>query len=487
MAVLTTVGTTKYNDAVANGKKILIKKLVFGSNTGTVSAATTDIGTPVYSFDRVHLSMGFGTNKLSFSVYMQLPSVAVWSQVGIYDDTGALIAVERVSITASTADISNKLFSLILTVARPDVFDSLPSSPRYLANAKNTVKMQRQAATFFEKYVPPALDGQIYKYHAYTPTTDWLLSQVNIVESEAELNQAKNSIPSMEEMFNTWYRFSHNSANNGLNYPALAAELQGWELNASKELSTTINSNSFIGFVSPDKYTNYELDTQIYSKSADDDGGGVMVAFNKEDREYSLSLMRCLGGWGFYWKLIFNYSQGATSAIIANKSDTVKAGDGLYHTTLTGSGYTPTPAYVQNGGWSRANIAIGTRIRVVRNGDLITAQCSDFGSTELLPASLIEINMADYPALAPLRKPASYGYCNISQPSMFWNTTKFIDKENVILDLRDNRIYAFDGSGWSWQYGKTVADVLGVNKFVYSRVNRKTFFINGSGVLQRVI
>lgn len=486
MAVLTTVGTTKYNSAVANGKKILIKKLVFGSNTGAVSSATTDIGTPVYTFDRVHISQGFSTDKLSFSVYMQLPAVAVWSQVGVYDDTGALIAVERVNITAATADIVAKLFSLILSVARPDVFDSLPSAPLYLANAKNTVKMQRQAATFFEKYVPPALEGQIYKYRAYQATPDWLLSQVNIVETEAEFNQAKNSIPSMEEMFNTWYRFSHNSTNNGLNYPALAAELQGWELTANKELATTINSGSFIGFVSPDKYINYEIDTQIYSKSADDDGGGLMLAFNKEDREYSLSLMRCLGGWGFYWKLIFNYNQGATSQIIANKSDSVKGGDGLYHTTLTGAGYTPTPAYVQNGGWSRADIAIGTRIKASRNGDIITAQCSDFGSTDLLPGSLITINMADYPALAPLRKPASYGYCNISQPSMYWNTTKFIDKDNVILDTRNNKIYAFDGTNWV-PTGQTIGNTLGVNKFVYSRVNRKTFYVNGSGVLQRVI
>lgn len=482
MAVLTTVGTTKYNAAVAGNKKILIKKLVFGSNTGAVSSATTDIGTPVYVLDRVHLSSGFSKGKLSFSAYMKLPAVGVWSQVGIYDDTGALIAVERVNIPAATADTGWKLFSLSLSVANPSVFDSMPSTPGYLANAKNAVKMQQQSSNFFEKYVPAALDGQIYKYDGLNATPDWLMSQVNIVETDVEFDQARNSIPSMEEMFNKWYRFSHS----GSNYPANADELQGWALTANKELTTTINSGTFIGFVSPDKYINYEIDTQIYSKSADDDGGGLMLAFNKEDREYSLSLMRCLGGWGFYWKLIFNYNQGATSQIIANKSDTVKGGDGLYHTTLTGTGYTPTPAYVQNGGWSRADIAIGTRIKASRNGDIITAQCSDFGSTDLLPDSLITINMADYPALAPLRKPASYGYCNISQPSMYWNTTKFIDKDNVILDIRDNKLYAFDGTNWV-QTAQTIAGTFGVNKFLYSRVNRKTFFVNGAGVIQRVI
>lgn len=486
MAVLTTAGTTKYNAAVSGGSKILIKKIVFGSNTGTVSSATTDIGTPLYTFDRVHTSMGFSTNKLVFSVSMELPLASFWTQVGVYDDTGTLIAVERVNIPSVSPGNKIRIIALTLTTARPDIFESNPSFSQLMASSKNAVRMFRQSTKFFEARIPNAQEGQVYKHNGLSVTNDWLLSQVNIIETDAELTQAMNSIPSMEEMFNTWYRFSHNSANNGLNYPALAAELQGWELTPAKEVATTINSNSFIGFVSPNKYINYEIDTQIYSKSADDDGGGIMLAFNKEDREYTLCLMRCLGGWGFYWKLIFNYNQGPTSVIIANKSDKVLGGDGLYHTTLTGTGYTPTPAYVQNGGWNRANIASGTRIKASRNGDIITAQCSDFGSTDLLPDSLITINMADYPALAPLRKAASYGYCNISQPSMYWNTTKFIDKDNVIFDTRNSMLYTFDGTNWVGTV-KPVQSAFGVNKFLYSRANRKSFYINGSGVMQRVI
>lgn len=482
MAVLTTVGTTKYNAAVAGNKKILIKKLVFGSNTGAVSSATTDIGTPVYVLDRVHLSSGFSKGKLSFSAYMKLPAVGAWSQVGVYDDTGALIAVERVNIPAETADTGWKLFSLSLSVANPSVFDSMPSTPGYLANAKNAVKMQQQSSNFFEKYVPAALEGQIYKYDGLNATPDWLMSQVNIIETDVEFDQARNSIPSMEEMFNKWYRFSHS----GSNYPANADELQGWALTASKELTTTINSGTFIGFVSPDKYINYEIDTRIYSNNNDDDAGGIMIAFNKEDKEYSLAVMRCLGGWNFGWKMVFNYNQGASETVISNKAHTVKFGDGLYHTVADKAPFNVTPPYVANGGWSKAENALGTRIKVVRNGDIITAQCSDFGSNVLLPDSLMTVNLADYPALAPLRKPASYGYCNISQPGMFWNTSKFIDKDNVILDIRDNKLYAFDGTNWV-QTAQTIAGTFGVNKFLYSRVNRKTFFVNGSGVIQRVI
>ncbi len=482
MAVLTTAGTAKYNAVIANGGKILIKKLVFGSNTGAVSAATTDIGTPVYSFDRVHLSTGFSTTKISFSVYLELPAVAMFSQVGIYDDTNTLIAVERVNVVSTAPDNGWKLFALVLNATRPDVFDSMPTIPGYMASTKNSVKLQKQALDFFTKSAPSALDGQIYKYHQAVPTVDWLMAQANIVETTAELDLAKNSIPSMEEMFNTWYRFSHNATGN---YPATAAELNGWALTADKKVTTTINSSTFIGLVSPDKYINYEIDTQISSTSADDDTGGIVLAFNKEDKEYSLSAVRCLGGNALGWRLIFNHTQ-SSATVVSNKTNTVKFSDNILHTSNDFPPHAVTPAYVQNGGWSRADLALGTRVKVTRNGDIITAQCSDFGSTALLPNTLMTVNLADYPALAPLRKPASYGYCSFSQPNTFWNTTKFIDKDNAILDIRDGKIYSFDGTNWV-VVNQNVKETFGVNKFLYSRVNKKSFFIDGNGVLKRVM
>lgn len=483
MAILTTQGIAKYNAAVASGSKILIKKLVFGSNTGPVSASTTNIGSPVFSFERVHTSQAFGQGKISLATYMQLPVRSITRQAGLYDDTGTLIAVEQVTLPGRTTQKEWSFISLILFVTKPDVFDSNASFPNYLANAKNAVKMQRQSASFFEQTVPPAQLGKVYKYNGVVPTSDWLMEQANIVETNEELALAMNAIPSMEEMFNTWYRFSHS----GANYPALPDELNGWSLNSNKELSSTINSSSFIGFVSPDKYINYEIDTQVYSRNSDDDGAGIMVAFNKEDKEYSLSVMRCPGGWNFGWKMQFNYNQSAANKpmTVANKAHTVLFGDGLYHTVADNAPFNVTPPYT-GGGWNKASQASGTRIKVTRNGDIITAQCSDFGSTTLIPESLMTVNLADYPALAPLRKPASYGYCCISQANTFWNTTSFIDKDNVILDIRDGKIYTFNGSEWVVT-SQTLRNTFGVNKFLYSRVNKKSFYVNGQGQLQRVI
>ena len=78
-------------------------------------------------------------------------------------------------------------------------------------------------------------------------------------------------------IFNSWYRFSHNSSGN---FPAASSELNGWSYNADTDvINCTINSTTYIGFVSSDKYEYYRHEAILSSSSTDDDMIAVVLAF----------------------------------------------------------------------------------------------------------------------------------------------------------------------------------------------------------------
>lgn len=479
--VLTTLGLTKYNAAVANKTVIKIAKIIIGSNTGNVSSATTSIGTAIATLTRVNILAGFNKKDVSFRAMLEL-DVASWRQVGIYDDVGDLIAAERIYLDTRIATRRYRFVGVTLTnLSNPEVFDSDVSYPQAVSTAKEIIRMRKQAIDYVDRVAPQYGQGYSYRWAGGSESVKPapLVRYAAVATNAAELALAKNSIPSMTEIFNTWYRFSHSGS---VNYPALPAELNGWSLNAQGEISSTINSSSYIGFVSPTKHSNFELDVQVRSSNGDDDAIGIVIAFLKEDgREFTISAVRTLGGWfSGIWKVFYNANQ-SDALLLGVAEDDLYWGDGVLGKNRATSG-----AYVQNGGWNRADIAAGTRIRVTRNGDIITAETSNLGHTELVPSSKITINLASLPILSRFRKPASYGYSSLSQANSFYNTTSMVDKENVIVDMTTNTVLSYDGTNWI-NTGATLSQTVGVNQFVYSKVNKSTYYVDSAGTISRVI
>ena len=70
--VLTTLGLTKYNAAVANSSVLKVAKIIIGSNTGAVSSTTTNIGTAVATLTRVNILVGFNKKDISFKAMLEL-------------------------------------------------------------------------------------------------------------------------------------------------------------------------------------------------------------------------------------------------------------------------------------------------------------------------------------------------------------------------------------------------------------------------------
>ena len=116
---------------------------------------------------------------------------------------------------------------------------------------------------------------------------------------------------SAKKVFNDWYRFSHS----GINQPASPNELNAWNYTeATQAINCTVNSGSYIGFVTPPdgKATQYDLRVSFTSKNDwDNDMISIVIAFNTDanGKEHTISLIRSGGHIGYNYAIVYNYAQ----------------------------------------------------------------------------------------------------------------------------------------------------------------------------------
>ena len=116
---------------------------------------------------------------------------------------------------------------------------------------------------------------------------------------------------SAKKVFNDWYRFSHS----GPNQPANSNELNAWNYTeATQAINCTVNSISYIGFVTPadGKATQYDLRVSFTSKNTwDNDMIAIVIAFNTDanGKEHTISLIRSGGHIGYNYAIVYNYAQ----------------------------------------------------------------------------------------------------------------------------------------------------------------------------------
>lgn len=480
--VLTTVGASKVSAAKAANKKVVIAKIALGSTDAVASANTTTIGAEDKVQNRVHIVKGINGDSVSFSGMIELDSVSRRRLVGVYDSDGDLIAVERITIPIASDTVKHYILSVsLINYADSGIFDNSISYTSSFMSRQEAARIHRQSVDQVRVGMPSAQEGQLIRHTGVGREGGWILEEAMIVDNENDLALARNTIIPMSEVFNTWYRFSHGGGNPPT-YPRLPAELDGWRM-VGDVLESTINSSSYIGFISPNKVLDYNFEVTISSTSGDDDTGGLVIAFNIENGiEHCLSILRSPGGNPHNYFLVYNRSQ-FNEVVINNANRLLKWGNGGYGATIVEAGDK------DNSGNLRWSTVGSTRVRVEREGDIVRVWASEWGTSELLPESLISFNMGDYPSLTPLRKPASYGYINYSQPNMRYETHEMTQPSQTILDLRDGKFYTYQNGGWVVQ--STISGNSGSlfkpNRFIYSPINKRTYFTNAAGIPFRVI
>lgn len=244
-------------------------------------------------------------------------------------------------------------------------------------------------------------------------------------------------------MYNSGTRFSHNGTWANI---ANSSEANAWYYdNTLESFVQPQNTSSFTGFISTVKYRTYTHRATLKSTDSDNDCIGLVIAYALDDdgKPHTLSLVINKGGeshvGSYYYALIYDKSLPDEQVLFTkgNKANGTIPGN---HTT---------------GGWSSNTITL----EVNKAGSTITCAASNYGSTDIVQSTLIEINLDNYSWGKLFRGKVQYGYCTQSQPKSYFQNIYFNgkgplkgeviispDKDNN-LELRDNGLYVSDTGG----------------------------------------
>lgn len=134
--------------------------------------------------------------------------------------------------------------------------------------------------------------------HRYDYSDTLLSSEYSLLENKGMVHDF--NVVSFKDIFDSWYRFSHNSTGT---YPANAGETTQWSYVEQYDcVQSTVNSSTFIGFISDEMAGDYVFNTVVSSYNGDDDGIFVILgAFKQGDidsKEHTLALQVNTGGFG---------------------------------------------------------------------------------------------------------------------------------------------------------------------------------------------
>jgi len=276
-----------------------------------------------------------------------------------------------------------------------------------------------------------------------------------VVDTQAELSRATNDTISKQVVFDTWYKFSHQRPSPGgggtpgtFIYPYNVSELNGWSYDAvADKIYTTVNANSYCGFVSTDTYQNYTFDSTYKTfndDTNDDDTIASIVGFVTEGtfgqpgyREHTLQLIRVSGGFPMIlqnlgrvqWALVYNYNQDDVRLLVDKT----------------------TSAPVATAAWN--SYPYGTKVWIRRQGDIITAYCSQMNDATYTKDSDTEIifDLSSDSDTLKFRGPVRYGYGVHSQKGASWSDVFFKPDQGTYLHyITDGQISSEGGNVYEY-------------------------------------
>ena len=316
-----------------------------------------------------------------------------------------------------------------------------------------------------------------------------IVSDGYVVDTQADLDICKNSSPSFDTVFRTWKRFSHKGSVDDYQKDVETSDYNSWTYISDLDtVSQPHNSAAYTGFISPKSYSNYDITVRVYSDNSDDDFIGMVAAYAKDanGKEHTLSFLRTTNGTGINftdcgWVCMLDFrAQGSKSQIGVDGLQILANKNSVFLTRNTNW------AAVNAGGASNG----GTTINITRTGNVFTAKCSEFGTTELLNNSLITIDLNDdtlttqFPVLNLFKGSSPWGYSTYSQANSRYQNISITDPNNMIFDLVHDKVLLYNTTRRSWEEkaGYTPIQSIGVGRFSYNTITDKLFYNNGISI-----
>lgn len=270
-------------------------------------------------------------------------------------------------------------------------------------------------------------------------TTRPAVLPLSLVADAAAAEIQKGVSEDFSAVFANWLRISRTAGNTS--DVVNPAELDAWVYDADTDrIRCTKNTGSVVGFISPDRYDDYVFETILRSSSADDDPIGLCIAYARDHQgqTHVLSAFRSMNG--NYPLHIGKNGQGM------NDSGYLVAGvlNGL--TWANGTVATGPIGGSTHGGWNL--IPDGVRLKVTRQGDLITVETSQPNESTYFAPATTTFSLTDHPELEVFRGPQRFGYLCHSQPDSTWEVLQRPGTRTPIYDRANGVLWTFQNNQW---------------------------------------
>lgn len=299
------------------------------------------------------------------------------------------------------------------------------------------------------------------KYKELPPIEAYLFDNT----TQANAFTTTHAPATQQQVFNTWGRFSNNVWFPSGTPPT--GEAASWAYDAQTErISSTINSNTRVGFVSTELLDDFEFEATMASTNADDDAIGLVAAHHNDGTNNTILMVS-------RW----NYN-------VNNWIFTVLSNN-VFTNIVNGSN--PATIGFQNPnaqGWAASG---PTRIRIKRQGNIVSAWCSPFGSTDIDIGTLMQVDLSAQPSTLPLIGKRAYGYMAYSQASATFYDTVLIGglASDTVFNSATGAVLKYNGSSWV-NTGESIAAKLGYPRQVTNPDTGIVFRIDPYGNISRV-
>lgn len=293
------------------------------------------------------------------------------------------------------------------------------------------------------------------------------------VERASELTEEQNDAPTLENVFNTWNKFSHSGTAQPI---SSSLDANAWAYNSgSNTVSNPRNTSTPTGFYSNDKFEDYTHTAQFTSGQSDDDIGGVVIAYVVEDgKHYTLSAVRQTTGNiianGLTWGLVYNIGQ-------TGHTDTTR------NTALLANG-TSTAGVSGAGGWNA--YPNGTKIYVRKQGSSLSIKCSQWNSTTIDDSTEITFDLTSDSRTNRFSGPVQYGYVAWSQGDMTFSNLEFTPDEAERLYYFNSdgstSIYEYDAPNFQWNENTSLNLTDRSGRIFHNNKTGRTFYNDGETV-----
>lgn len=287
--------------------------------------------------------------------------------------------------------------------------------------------------------------------HPKLATPFWLSDVHSMYGTHGWMNAAaeaggiwKRNPVDLKDVFYKWARVSRGNRHNatkmeeyGLSDMAEPEECAAFTYDeATNRIGNPLNTNTLVGFLSPELYDSYLLDVTITSLSNwQVDPVGLVIAhtYDPDGTAHTLTIMRC----SYSPDLPTNPTKWLKDdapmqvSVDYQTSKQVTIAKGFYGLRYNG-GFVPTEA---NHDWQHPGgpagstdygfnkFPDGVRIRIDRNGDIITVSTSQYNDKLFWPGATLTIDLNSHPALKRFKGAHPYGFCCVSQDFVSWDAT----------------------------------------------------------------